>query len=302
MRLVTFTSASGPGGPRLGALLGDGHEVLDLTAAVLERGDAAPADYLDWLDLDGALLQRAQAIAAAGEAYGPFIRRRAETKLLAPVPRPRKVICIGLNYRDHARETKAEIPKDPVVFSKFSTAIVGPDEPIVLPVGSQKVDYEAELAVVIGRRAKRVHPDRAYEVVLGYANFHDVSARDFQFGDGGKQWQRGKSCDTFGPLGPFIATTDLIKNPHDLRIRFRLNGETLQDSRTSELIFNVPRLISFISETVTLEPGDLIATGTPAGVGFTRQPSVYLKPKDVCEVEVEGLGVLRNPVVGPPAD
>jgi 2-keto-4-pentenoate hydratase/2-oxohepta-3-ene-1,7-dioic acid hydratase in catechol pathway len=263
---------------------------------VLDRGLSPPADYLEWLDLDGPLLPRAMAIAAAREAYGPFIRSRSETKLLAPVPRPRKVICIGLNYKDHARETKAEIPKDPVLFSKFPTAIVGPDEPIVLPAGSRKVDYEAELAVVIGRRAKRVHPDRAYEVVLGYANFHDVSARDFQFADAGKQWQRGKSCDTFGPLGPFVATTDAVKDPHVLRIRFRLNGETLQDSSTSELIFNVPRLIAFISETVTLEPGDVIATGTPAGVGFTRQPSVYLKPNDVCEVEVEGLGVLRNPV------
>jgi 2-keto-4-pentenoate hydratase/2-oxohepta-3-ene-1,7-dioic acid hydratase in catechol pathway len=299
MRLVTFAFAATPDEPRLGALLQDGQEVLDLTAAVVARGLVAPPDYLAWLDLDGPVLPRAMAIASAGESYGPFIHPRLETKLLAPVPRPRKVICIGLNYRDHARETKAEIPKDPVLFSKFSTAIIGPDEPIVLPASSHKVDYEAELAVVIGRRAKRVHPDRAYEVVLGYANFHDVSARDFQFADGGKQWQRGKSCDTFGPLGPFIATTDDIKDPHALRIRFRLNGDTLQDSRTSELIFGVPQLIAFISETVTLEPGDIIATGTPAGVGFTRQPSVYLKPKDVCEVEVEGLGVLRNPVVGP---
>ncbi|MBL8732149.1 MAG: fumarylacetoacetate hydrolase family protein, partial [Planctomycetes bacterium] len=162
------------------------------------------------------------------------------------------------------------------------------------PPGSKKVDYEAELAVVIGRRASRVSRQQAMDCVLGYCNFHDVSARDFQFADG--QWQRGKSCDTFAPFGEFIATKSLIPDPHKLRIRFRRNGETLQDSNTSQLVFGVPELVEFLSTYFTLEPGDVIATGTPPGVGFARKPSIYLQPGDVCEVEVEGLGVLQNTV------
>jgi 2-keto-4-pentenoate hydratase/2-oxohepta-3-ene-1,7-dioic acid hydratase in catechol pathway len=188
-----------------------------------------------------------------------------------------------------------EIPKSPIIFSKFSTSVAAPGEPIMIPATSEKTDYEAELAFVIGRRAKNVAAKDAMNHVLGYTNFNDVSARDFQFADG--QWQRGKACDTFAPFGEFIATKDEIEDPHNLRIRFRLNGETLQDSTTSELIFRIPELIEFLSRSITLEPGDVIATGTPPGVGFARKPPIFLKDGDVCEVEVEGLGVLRNSVM-----
>jgi 2-keto-4-pentenoate hydratase/2-oxohepta-3-ene-1,7-dioic acid hydratase in catechol pathway len=228
------------------------------------------------------------------EPTHPAFGELSAVHLLAPAPRPGKVVCIGRNYREHAAESGSEVPKSPIVFSKFSTAIVGPGDTVVLPPGSEKVDYEAELAVVIGRRARRVGVDRALEYVLGYANFNDVSARDFQFADG--QWQRGKSCDTFGPFGPYIATHDEIGDPHRLRILMRRNGETMQDSTTAELVFGVPQLVSFISQTITLEPGDVIATGTPPGVGFARNPPVFLKPGDTMEVEIDGLGVLRNTV------
>jgi len=181
------------------------------------------------------------------------------------------------------------------VFSKFASAVIAPGEPVVLPAASAQVDYEAELAVVIGRRAKGVSANQAFDYVLGYTCLNDVSARDFQFADG--QWQRGKSCDTFAPMGGYIATTDEIPDPHKLSIKLRLNGQTMQDSNTDQLIFGVPQLIEFLSQTITLEPGDVIATGTPAGVGFARQPPVFLKAGDQMEVEIEGLGTLTTPVV-----
>src|SRR6476646_7926245 len=181
------------------------------------------------------------------------------------------------------------------MFSKFSNCVIAPGEPVVVPATSQQVDYEAELAVVIGRRAKHVTADRAYDYVLGYTAFNDVTARDFQFADG--QWQRGKSCDTFAPMGQAIVTTDVITDPHKLTIKLTLNGEIMQDSNTDQLIFNVPELIEFISQSITLEPGDVIATGTPAGVGFARKPPVFLKPGDEMQVLIEGMGGLGNPVV-----
>jgi 2-keto-4-pentenoate hydratase/2-oxohepta-3-ene-1,7-dioic acid hydratase in catechol pathway len=267
-----------------------------------------PSNPLAWFDMDGPWFQRAR------ETHDKLVRDEAalaearergwlvpsqDAYWFAPVPRPGKIICIGLNYRDHAAESKMAIPEKPVVFSKFSTAVIAPGEPVVLPSTSQQVDYEAELAVVIGRRAKHVTRDAALDYVLGYTNFNDVSARDFQFADG--QWQRGKACDTFAPIGPAIVTTDEVPDPHALRIQLRLNGNTMQDSTTQQLIFGVDVLVSFLSDTVTLEPGDIIATGTPPGVGFARKPPVFLKPGDVMEVEVEGLGVLRNPVMAEPA-
>ncbi|HEX8637405.1 MAG TPA: fumarylacetoacetate hydrolase family protein, partial [Pyrinomonadaceae bacterium] len=188
-----------------------------------------------------------------------------------------------------------EIPKTPIIFSKFSTSVIGANEPIVLPKTSSQVDYEAELAFVIGRRARNVKKDDAMNYVFGYTNFNDVSARDFQFAD--NQWQRGKSCDTFAPMGEYIATTDEIADPHNLQIQFRLNGETLQNSNTSELIFNIPELIEFLSRSITLEPGDIVATGTPPGVGFARKPPIFMKNGDVAEVEIEGLGILSNRVI-----
>jgi len=291
MKLVSF-SIDEDTRPRFGALL-EGDRVLDLTAAIAADGVSVRAGSLSCFDLEGEVLPRCRARADAWAKEGRHVRAASLVTLVAPVPRPGKVICIGLNYKDHAKEQNVEPPKTPIVFSKFPTAIVGPGVPIRLGT-SQKVDWEAELAVVIGKQAKGVKRDKAYEYVLGYACFNDVSARDFQFADG--QWQRGKSCDAHGPLGPFIATKDEIPDPHALRIRLRMNGETMQDSSTGQMIFSVPELIEWICENITLEPGDLIATGTPPGVGFARKPSVYMKAGDVAEVEIEGLGVLRNPV------
>ncbi len=268
--------------------------------------DAAerPKDPLAWFDMDGPWFQKAR------ETHDLLVRDErtlAEARKKgwlvpsqnaywhAPVPRPGKIICIGLNYRDHAAESNMPIPEKPVVFSKFSTSVISPGEPVVLPSASQQVDYEAELAVVIGRRAKNVSADRAYDYVLGYTAFNDVTARDFQFGDG--QWQRGKSCDTFAPMGQTIVTADAVPDPHKLSIKLVLNGRVMQDSNTDQLIFGVPALIEFLSQTITLEPGDVIATGTPPGVGFARKPPVFLKPGDEMEVLIESVGGMNNRVV-----
>ena len=264
-----------------------------------------PSNSLSWFDMDGPWFQKAREIyddvardttALDNAKKNGWLVPSRDAYWFAPVPRPGKLICIGLNYRDHAKESGMPIPEKPIIFSKFSSAVIAPGEPVVLPAGSQKVDYEAELAVVIGRRAKNVKADSAYDHVLGYTAFNDVSARDFQFADG--QWQRGKSCDTFAPMGQSIVTTDTITDPHKLAIKLILNGEIMQDSNTDQLIFGVPQLIEFISETITLEPGDVIATGTPAGVGFARNPPMFLKPGDEMEVTVEGIGGLNNPVIG----
>jgi 2-keto-4-pentenoate hydratase/2-oxohepta-3-ene-1,7-dioic acid hydratase in catechol pathway len=265
-----------------------------------------PANPLSWFDMDGPWYQKAREIfdnverdinaLQDAKEHGSLVPSR-DAYWFAPVPRPGKVICIGLNYRDHAKESNMPLPEKPVVFSKFSSAVIAPGEPVVIPAPSRQVDYEAELAVVIGRRAKNVKADRAYDYVLGYSAFNDVTARDFQFADG--QWQRGKSCDTFAPMGQTIVTTDTITDPHKLSIKLTLNGDTMQDSNTDQLIFGVPRLIEFISESITLEPGDVIATGTPPGVGFARKPPVFLKPGDQMEVLIEGIGGLGNPVIGP---
>ena len=263
-----------------------------------------PSDPLAWFDMDGPWFQKARAThdalirdqKALAEAQDKgWLVRSQDAYWFAPVPRPGKILCIGLNYRDHAAESNMPIPEKPVVFSKFSTCVVAPGEPVVLPSTSQQVDYEAELAVVIGRRAKHVSADRAYDYVLGYTAFNDVSARDFQFADG--QWQRGKSCDTFAPMGQTIVTTDAVPDPHKLSIKLTLNRKTMQDSNTDQLIFGVPALIEFLSQTMTLEPGDVIATGTPPGVGFARKPPVFLKPGDQMEVLIEGVGGIGNPVV-----
>ena len=263
-----------------------------------------PADLLAWFDMDGpwfkkarethdALVQDEKALTDAREK-GWLVPRR-DAYWFAPVPRPGKVICIGLNYRDHAAESNMPIPEKPVMFSKFSNCVIAPGEPVVVPSTSQQVDYEAELAVVIGRRAKHVSADSAYDYVLGYTAFNDVSARDFQFAAG--EWQRGKSCGTFAPMGQTIDTTDVIRDPHKLSIKIVLNDQTMQDSNTNQLIFGVPALIEFITQSITLEPGDVIATGTPPGVGFERKPPVFLKPGDRMEVLIEGMGGLGNPVV-----
>jgi 2-keto-4-pentenoate hydratase/2-oxohepta-3-ene-1,7-dioic acid hydratase in catechol pathway len=219
----------------------------------------------------------------------------AAATLLAPIPRPPKIVCIGLNYRDHAEESRMAIPEVPTVFAKFPTAVTGHRHPIVLPRNSTKPDYEAELAVVIGRGGRHI-PEAAWrEHVFGYTIFNDVSARDFQMAT--SQWMMGKTFDTFAPCGPAIVTADEIEDPHTLDISLTLNGEEMQNSNTRNLIFQVPRLIAFLSSVFTLEPGDLIATGTPAGVGFARKPPRWLKPGDEVAVRIEGLGELSNPVV-----
>lgn len=289
MKIITFRDTEKTENYRVGALVSE-NEAVDLTSFVSNES-LSTTKVLRCFDIETGFIDKAQA--AMREDTLPKVRLD-EISLCAPIPRPSKIICIGLNYRDHAEESGAPIPKSPIIFSKFPTCIVGPNEAILLPKDSEQVDYEAEFAFVVGRRAKNVSRDEAMNYVFGYTNFNDVSARDFQFADG--QWVRGKSCDTFAPIGEYVATADEIKDPHNLRIQFRLNGETLQDSNTKELIFKIPELIEFLSASITLEPGDIVATGTPPGVGFARKPPIFLKDGDVAEVEVEGLGVLSNPV------
>lgn len=209
-------------------------------------------------------------------------------------PNPEKIVCIGLNYREHAAETGAQLPAEPLLFAKFATTLIGPDDEIVIPPEATHVDAEAELAIVIGAPARRLSPGRALDVVAGYIAANDVSARNLQRGDG--QWTRGKGFDTFCPVGPRLVAADEL-DPSNLQVVQRLNGETLQDSRTSDLIFDVPTLVAHASSVFTLAPGDLILTGTPPGVGIARTPPLSLQAGDVVEVEIEGIGVLRNPVI-----
>jgi 2-keto-4-pentenoate hydratase/2-oxohepta-3-ene-1,7-dioic acid hydratase in catechol pathway len=211
-----------------------------------------------------------------------------------PIDRPGKIICVGLNYRDHAEEQGVELPSAPLLFAKWPNALIGPGEPIVIPSVSQKVDYEAELGVLIGERARGVSADDALEAVRGYLCLNDVSARDLQFSDG--QWTRGKSPDTFCPVGPRVVPRSEVPDPQALGIRCLLNGEVMQKSTTANMIFTVAEIVAYASATMTLEPGDLIATGTPAGVGIFRDPPVLLKDGDSVTIEIEGLGALTNPV------
>ncbi len=218
-----------------------------------------------------------------------------EARLHAPLARPGKIVAIGLNYEDHAAETGAEIPEKPVVFAKYPNTVIGPGAPIRIPPIAEQIDYEAELAVVIGRRARNVPESEALEYVFGYTNSNDVSARDLQFSEGG-QWTRSKSIDTFLPVGPYVATRDEIPDPQNLYIRAILNGEVVQDGTTSKMIFSVAELVSFLSQGMTLDPGDIIITGTPPGVGMARDPQLWMKPGDEVSIEIEGLGTLTNPV------
>jgi 2-keto-4-pentenoate hydratase/2-oxohepta-3-ene-1,7-dioic acid hydratase in catechol pathway len=293
--------------PRVGALISGGKAILDLQATLDGQGKGGwLPSYTsgEWWNIDGSLwsLVRSACEVAMGadeKTVAQWMKQGRvvaleDARLAAPVPRPGKLICIGLNYRDHALEQGAAIPESPIVFSKFATSVVGPDDPVVIPAGCTQPDYEAELAVVIGRLAKGVPRAKAYEYVFGYCAFNDVSARDFQFAD--KQWQRGKSCDTFAPMGPYVATRDEIRNPQALGIKLRLNGETMQNSRTDQLIFGIPELIEFLSSSVTLEPGDVIATGSPQGVGAAQNPPQFLQPGDVVRIEIEALGAIEHAI------
>ncbi len=285
MRFATLQTAAGPR-----AALLQGEHYVDLHATdpslplglrqLLERG---PAGF--------------EAARQAARQPGAVKVAAASAKLLPPIPDPPKIVCLGLNYRDHAAESGAPIPKEPVLFSKYATALVGPGDAIVLPPVSKEVDFEAELVVVVGKGGRNLKADAALAHVAGYTVGHDVSARDWQLRKDGKQWMVGKTFDTFAPIGPHLVTADEIPDPHRLAIRLRLNGQTMQDSNTSQMVFGVGETLAYLSQVFTLQPGDLIFTGTPPGVGFARKPPVFLKAGDVTEVEIEGLGVLRNPVI-----
>ncbi len=232
----------------------------------------------------------------AASAAGSAPALAAGTRLGSAISRPSKIICIGLNFSDHARETGATPPAEPIVFFKASSALVGPDDHLVIPRDSEKTDWEVELGVVIGRRASYVEEGDALSHVAGYVLHNDYSERHFQLERGG-QWVKGKSCDTFAPVGPFLATPDEIADVNDLRMWLKVNGETMQDGNTCNLIFNIPTLISYLSRFMTLLPGDLISTGTPAGVGLGMKPPRFVKPGDVIELGIAGLGEQRQEAV-----
>lgn len=243
-----------------------GNEIFDLGSSTLPAVDDVPIDR--WV--------------------------AAPEQLLPPVFAPEKIFCIGLNYRDHALETGSPIPTEPIVFGKFNTALIGHGHLIRLPSIAHKVDYEAELVVVIGREGKDIPVDRALDHVFGYTCGHDVSARDWQKGRPGGQWLLGKSFDTFAPIGPCVVTKEELPDANDVRVRMELNGETVQDSTTAQLIFDIPTTVAHLSKFITLKPGDLIFTGTPPGVGDAKDPQVYLKSGDRCSVIVDGIGTLTN--------
>jgi 2-keto-4-pentenoate hydratase/2-oxohepta-3-ene-1,7-dioic acid hydratase in catechol pathway len=285
MRLATIQTNAGP----RSALL-HGLHYIDLHAT----DPALPPSVRGLLEAGPATLSLAQ---QAAQRPGAVRVEAASAKLLAPVHDPKKIICVGLNYHDHAAESGAPIPKEPILFSKYATSLIGSGEAIVLPPVSHEVDYEAELVIVLGKRGRPKNADEALGYVAGYTVGHDVSARDWQLKKDGKQWMVGKTFDTFAPVGPHLVTADEVPNPHGLPIRLRLNGQTMQDSTTKQMIFSVGAVVAYLAQVFTLEPGDLIFTGTPPGVGFARKPPVFLKPGDVVEVEIDGLGLLRNPVV-----
>jgi 2-keto-4-pentenoate hydratase/2-oxohepta-3-ene-1,7-dioic acid hydratase in catechol pathway len=283
MRLISYQTAEGP---RVAG-------VRENSYVDLHRADPRlPACMKKLLAQGPEGLRRAEAALALGEPIPA-----AELKPLPAVPRPEKIICVGLNYADHARETHVQPPPEPVLFNKFPSAISADGLPIVLPRLSQEVDYEAELVVVVGRGGRNISRQDALTHVAGYCCGNDVSARDWQLRKPGGQWLLGKSFDTFAPIGPAICTADEIPDPNHLAVQLRLNGRVMQQSNTDQLIFPIDYLVSYASGVCTLSPGDLIFTGTPSGVGFTRKPPIFLKPGDVVEVEIEKLGALRNTVV-----
>ncbi len=252
-----------------------------------------PATLIELLALGDAGLDRARrSLAAARDEHA---RPRGSVQLLPPIPNPAKIVCIGLNYRDHAAEVKMELPQYVTAFAKWPNTLIGDGAPIVIPAESHRVDYEAELAFVIGKRAHHVSEADAYGVIAGYTCFNDVSVRDYQMRT--SQWTLGKVFDTHGPCGPFLVTSDEIGDPHALRISCSIDGEMLQDSSTSQLVFGIPRLVADLSAVMTLEPGDIVATGTPAGVGTSREPKRWIRPGERVRVEIEGVGRLENPAV-----
>jgi 2-keto-4-pentenoate hydratase/2-oxohepta-3-ene-1,7-dioic acid hydratase in catechol pathway len=269
MRLVTFQAAGAP--QQAGIVMPDGR-ITGLGMDMLSVIASGPPSSV------------------AGASY-----ELADVKLFAPILRPPKFICVGLNYRDHARETGMEVPTVPTIFNKFTNVVIGPGASIVLPKISTRPDYEAEFAFIIGTGGRNISAPNAFNHVFGYTIVNDVTARDYQMVT--SQWLMGKTFDTFAPMGPWIVTRDEITDPHALDISLEMGGEILQHSNTRELVFGVPALIEYISSVVTLEPGDVVATGTPAGVGFARKPPRYLRAGDEVVIRIQGIGELRNPVI-----
>lgn len=286
MKLVTFREADGVRRP--GVWTPEG--IVDLAKHGIPGG--RNGDLHEVARGGDAMLARIRALVASSQDRIPL----AQARLCAPIVEPGKIIGIGLNYIDHCREANLAVPSVPVLFAKFPNSVVGPDDDIVFDRRiCHEVDYEVELGFVIGKRATRVNANDALNYVLGYTIAHDVSARDLQFRDA-KQWDHGKSLDTFCPWGPWLVSRDEVPDPHSLDMRLLLNGEEMQKSNTSNMIFGIAQLVEFLSEAITLEPGDLVVTGTPFGVGFSRNPPVYLKDGDECVLEISGLGSLRNRV------
>ena len=281
MRFVTFES---DGRIRPGAVSKD---------AVIDLSSLGYLSLLDLIEAGSEGRKKVESLVSESPSGTAFPLK--SVRLHAPIPRPRKLICVGLNYRDHAEETGSEIPTVPTIFNKFATAVIGPGESIVLPKVSKAPDYEAEFAFVIGTGGRNIAAEDWRKHVFGYTIVNDVSARDYQRAT--SQWLMGKTFDTFAPLGPWIVSADEIEDPHSLDISMVINGEILQNSNTKNLIFKIPDLISFLSSVFTLEPGDIISTGTPGGVGFARKPPRYLKQGDDVVVKIPAIGELRNPVV-----
>jgi acylpyruvate hydrolase len=314
MRLVTFAHR---GSQRVGLL--EGERIIDVNrayaAALAQDGAlraAAMADALVPAEMVGVLEGGEQALAAIREAsgyvrgglgsgdQGEALRRDGvvfalrEVTLKAPIPRPGKLILLGLNYRDHAEETGQKIPEVPTLFAKYNNSVIGPGATILIPRATEQIDYEAEFAFVIGRRGRDIPRDHALDYVAGYTIINDVSARDYQFVT--SQWMVGKTFDTHCPMGPALVLKDEIADPHNLDISLTIAGEVLQKSNTDQLIFKIPETVEYLSQILTLEPGDVISTGTPSGVGFTRKPPRWLRPGETVRIEIAGLGVLENPV------
>ena len=287
MRLVSFGPA---GGERLGAFIDGGKRIVDLNAA----DNAIPASMIDFLR--GDFWEKSKRLLAdTSSLAGKAVVAAENVRLGAPVPRPGQIVCVGLNYKDHADEQNVPYPAAPLLFGKSPMAAVGPNDEVVYPEGVEQLDYEVELGVIIGKTAKNVSASDALKYVAGFCVFHDVSARCCQFGD--KQWFRGKSFDTFAPFGPALVTPDEVGDPHELKLTCKVNGEIRQDSSTSKLIHTVDKVIAYITRGITLQPGDVIATGTPSGVGVFLKPPRLLKRGDVVELEVQGLGKIVNKIV-----